>query len=48
MIGQETLCRQLLETARQMNSQGLNQGTSGNVSARSENGFFYYPLSTPL
>lgn len=33
----------LLATARAMNSQGLNQGTSGNVSLRQGNGFLITP-----
>jgi len=33
----------LLATARAMNSQGLNQGTSGNVSVREGNGFVITP-----
>ncbi|MGD9948548.1 MAG: class II aldolase/adducin family protein [Desulfobulbus sp.] len=34
---------QLLVTARAMNSQGLNQGTSGNVSVREDDGFLITP-----
>ena len=37
------LREQLLATARAMNSQGLNQGTSGNVSVRSGEGFLITP-----
>ena len=37
------LRQQLLATARAMNSQGLNQGTSGNVSVRSGEGFLITP-----
>ncbi|WP_240195011.1 class II aldolase/adducin family protein [Desulfobulbus rhabdoformis] len=47
MMERETLCQQLLATARLMNSQGLNQGTSGNVSARAGNGFFITPSALP-
>ena len=38
-----TLRDQLLATARAMNSQGLNQGTSGNVSVREGDGFLITP-----
>jgi L-fuculose-phosphate aldolase len=37
------LREQLLATARAMNSQGLNQGTSGNVSVRDGEGFLITP-----
>ena len=37
------LRQQLLATARAMNSQGLNQGTSGNVSVRDGEGFLITP-----
>jgi L-fuculose-phosphate aldolase len=37
------LRQHLLATARAMNSQGLNQGTSGNVSVRSGEGFLITP-----
>nr|WP_321466720.1 class II aldolase/adducin family protein [uncultured Desulfobulbus sp.] len=37
------LREQLLSTARSMNSQGLNQGTSGNVSVREGAGFLITP-----
>ncbi|WP_309242976.1 class II aldolase/adducin family protein [Hyalangium versicolor] len=33
----------LIATARQLNPSGLNQGTSGNLSLRVENGFFISP-----
>lgn len=39
----EDLREQLLATARAMNGQGLNQGTSGNVSVREGEGFFITP-----
>lgn len=38
---------QLLATARAMNSQGLNQGTSGNVSVRDGEGFLITPSALP-
>lgn len=37
------LREQLLETARAMNASGLNQGTSGNLSVRSESGMLITP-----
>jgi len=39
----KALRRQLLETARAMNTSGLNQGTSGNLSVRSEHGMLITP-----
>lgn len=39
----EDLREQLLATARAMNGQGLNQGTSGNVSVREGDGFLITP-----
>jgi len=33
----------VIETARRMNAAGINQGTSGNVSARTKNGFLITP-----
>jgi L-fuculose-phosphate aldolase len=41
------LREQLLATARAMNSQGLNQGTSGNVSVRDGAGFLITPSALP-
>jgi L-fuculose-phosphate aldolase len=41
------LRQQLLATARAMNSQGLNQGTSGNVSVRDGDGFLITPSALP-
>ena len=41
------LREQLLATARAMNSQGLNQGTSGNVSVREGEGFLITPSALP-
>ncbi|GLQ05056.1 fuculose phosphate aldolase [Sneathiella chinensis] len=37
----------LLETARRMNDIGLNQGTSGNVSVRTETGYLITPTGMP-
>lgn len=39
----ETLRQQLIDTAMAMNASGLNQGTSGNLSARCEEGFLITP-----
>lgn len=39
----EVLRQQLIETALAMNGSGLNQGTSGNLSARCEDGFLITP-----
>jgi len=44
---QLTLRRQVLTVARAMNEQGLNQGTAGNVSVRTENGFLITPSALP-
>jgi L-fuculose-phosphate aldolase len=39
----EALRQQLIDTARAMNAKGLNQGASGNLSARCEDGFLITP-----
>jgi L-fuculose-phosphate aldolase len=39
----ETLRQQLIDTAIAMNASGLNQGTSGNLSVRCEDGFLITP-----
>lgn len=41
------LRRQIVETCRRMNVLGINQGTSGNASARIEDGFLLTPTSLP-
>lgn len=41
------LRRQLIEIARQMEATGLNQGTSGNLSVRTETGFLITPSALP-
>ena len=43
----QTLRQQLVNVARCMNSTGLNQGTSGNLSARIEGGILVTPSSLP-
>ena len=39
--------RAVIETGRRMNSAGINQGTSGNVSLRNPGGFLVTPTSLP-
>ncbi len=41
------LRRQMIDTCRRMNASGLNQGTSGNLSVRTEAGFLITPSSLP-
>jgi L-fuculose-phosphate aldolase len=47
MPGERELRRQLVGTCRRMNALGINQGTSGNASARIERGFLLTPTSLP-
>ncbi len=42
-MSERNLRRGIVDTARAMNSGGINQGTSGNVSARTEGGFLITP-----
>lgn len=42
-IKQKCLRKEIIATALKMNSLGINQGTSGNVSARGNDGFFITP-----
>jgi len=42
-MGELALRRQIIATARAMNARGLNRGTSGNVSARTGQGFLVTP-----
>ena len=42
-----TLRQGIIDTCREMNAAGLNQGTSGNVSHRIENGMLITPTSLP-
>jgi L-fuculose-phosphate aldolase len=46
-MNHETERRALLETALEMNRAGINQGTSGNVSVRIEDGFLITPTGMP-
>lgn len=41
------LRKRMVETCRQMNTTGINQGTSGNLSARCGEGFLITPSSLP-
>jgi L-fuculose-phosphate aldolase len=48
MIGSERGLRvRIIEAARRMNASGINQGRSGNVSARVEGGFLVTPTGVP-
>ena len=48
MSDAETRLREeMVETCRSMNSSGINQGTSGNLSARLHDGFLVTPSSLP-
>lgn len=42
-MSERNLRRGIVDTARAMNTHGINQGTSGNVSARAEGGFLITP-----
>ena len=44
---EQALRDELIKVSRQMNSIGLNQGTSGNLSCRIEGGFLITPSSMP-
>ena len=41
------LCNEIIQTCLKMESSGINQGTSGNVSVRYKNGFLITPTSLP-
>lgn len=41
------LRREMVDICRRMNSSGINQGTAGNLSVRTENGFLITPSSMP-
>ena len=45
--GERGLRVRMIEAARRMNASGLNQGRSGNVSARVEGGFLVTPTGVP-
>ena len=42
-----TLRREMVDICRRMNSNGINQGTAGNLSVRAGNGFLITPSSLP-
>ena len=42
-----TLRKQIVECCQKMNAMGINQGTSGNISARCEGGILITPSATP-
>ncbi|MEO1676898.1 MAG: class II aldolase/adducin family protein [Pseudomonadota bacterium] len=42
-----SLCKEIIDTCIAMNALGINQGTSGNVSARSGDGFLITPSGIP-
>ena len=39
------ICKELIKTCIEMESRGINQGTSGNVSIRYKNSFLITPSS---
>ena len=41
------LRREIVERCRELNDRGINQGTSGNISARCGEGFLISPSSFP-
>lgn len=47
MTAEADLRRAMVDTCRRMNATGLNQGTSGNLSARHAEGFLVTPTSLP-
>jgi L-fuculose-phosphate aldolase len=46
-IRHQSLREEIIRTALEMNARGINQGTSGNVSARVEDGFLITPSGMP-
>jgi L-fuculose-phosphate aldolase len=46
-LSNHDLRREMVDICRRMNSSGINQGTSGNLSARIEGGFLITPTSLP-
>lgn len=45
--GEAALRAEMVETCRRMNASGINQGTSGNLSVRLDDGFLVTPTSLP-
>lgn len=46
-LDEADLRRRMVETCRQMNATGINQGTAGNLSHRLDDGFLITPTSMP-
>ncbi|MDC9589621.1 L-fuculose-phosphate aldolase [Xenorhabdus sp. XENO-10] len=46
-MNREQIAQEIIETCLKMNSLGLNQGTSGNISARYQDGFLITPSGVP-
>ncbi|AOM39357.1 L-fuculose-phosphate aldolase [Xenorhabdus hominickii] len=46
-MNREQITQEIIETCLKMNKLGLNQGTSGNISARYHNGFLITPSGVP-
>jgi len=46
-MSEQDLRKQVIDTCLSMNASGLNQGTSGNISVRFEDGFLITPSSMP-
>ncbi|WP_086110025.1 L-fuculose-phosphate aldolase [Xenorhabdus vietnamensis] len=46
-MNREHTAQEIIETCLKMNALGLNQGTSGNISARYQNGFLITPSGVP-
>ena len=42
------LRREMVDICRRMNSSGINQGTAGNLSVRTDTGFLITPSSSAL
>ncbi|MBC8952432.1 fuculose phosphate aldolase [Xenorhabdus sp. PB62.4] len=47
MMNREQIAQEIIETCLRMNAIGLNQGTSGNISARYQSGFLITPSGIP-
>ncbi|PHM46182.1 L-fuculose phosphate aldolase [Xenorhabdus mauleonii] len=46
-MNREQIAQEIIDTCLKMNALGLNQGTSGNISARYQNGFLITPSGIP-
>ncbi|MEX0447453.1 L-fuculose-phosphate aldolase [Xenorhabdus sp. SGI246] len=47
MVNREHICQLIIETCLKMNALDLNQGTSGNISTRYQDGFLITPSGVP-